>query len=535
MKLYPNWKASLLVFGVLIIIVVGNFFWQVQRINKSFEEHSLEHSRVLGAVVELNIRNAIISSTSMKIIISSFLRNSARFISYLDQMEPFSAQELAVFARESGLSGITIFRNTRQDPKITIKQNSVLNKKEQVSAPKEWISIAQCPEINKLNFLPERHLYIYTFPGSKGLPSSRDNCIVVGMSSEETEKIKNKMSVESLLDMLILMEGIEYVRFEKKSANTTLPSHKPILVNINGKPISETKITMGDKELTVGLEADFFSGRIQSLRKELYVFLSFLVLFGSFSSWWLYKIQQHRLEQTRIFERKMARQLEQASLGRAAATITHEMRNPLNAISMGLQRLQIETNSLDDEHTNLIISMREAVERSNSVLVNLQQYIHSFKLNKKNIAIANLIESITVLYQSQCKDNSIKFELELDKTILIEGDANYLSQAFENLIKNAVEAQLVDGFIKITLSKTETDCLVLLENRCKMLKPEESKMILAPYFTTKTYGTGLGLAISKKIIEAHSGHLETNFKIDIFSVYVSLPLIEEADEGEVSS
>ena len=333
------------------------------------------------------------------------------------------------------------------------------------------------------------------------------------------------MSVETLLDMLNQMEGIEYVRLKSPEQNlTNFPSQGTTLIHINGRPVSETRIAMGDKELIVGLEANYFSRRIKRLKKEMIVFVSFLVFSGALSSWWLYRIQRHSLQQTREFERKMARQLEQASLGRATAIITHEMRNPLNAISMGLQRLQFEADSLENEHRELVVSMRQAVERSNSILTNLQQYVRSFELDLKDINVAGLIESIAVLYRSQCLENRIEVDLQLNENFMVSGDENLLTQAFENLLKNAVEAQLNGGFIRIFLLKKNIEGIICFENQCDELKPETQKMMLEPYFTTKTYGSGLGLAISRKIIESHSGKLETSYCNQTFSIRLILPL-----------
>ena len=98
MKIYPGWKGNLVVFSSFIVLILGNFFWQVQKTNKRFREHSLEHSKVLGAVVELNIRNSLMSRAGMETIVGNYLKNSASFIAYLDQFEPFSEPELTAFA-----------------------------------------------------------------------------------------------------------------------------------------------------------------------------------------------------------------------------------------------------------------------------------------------------------------------------------------------------------------------------------------------------------------------------------------------------
>ena len=512
MKRFPSWQGILIVFGTLIVLLLANFYWQARRINNSFREHSLDHSTVLGAVVELNIRNSLMSHRAMESIIGNALENSARFIRYLNQLEPFTARELEAFANESGLAGITIF-----SPNGKV-----------VTGPEGWLPRPPEDQENGLIFMAGAHLYTYVVPPLKESPFSRGNDgIVVGMSSEQMDRIQETLSVEHLIKLLNQMRGIEYVRFETvqpQPAPETSMAHDARLVHINGRPVSQTRIAMGDKILIVGLEADYFSNRMATLKKELMVFISLLVLLGGISSVWLHRLQQQRLEQTRNFEREMARQLEQASLGRAASTITHEIRNPLNAISMGLQRLQMEAPALDEDHKELITSMREAVERSNGVITRLRQYIHPFEPGHEKISVERLMDSLGVLYHPQCARNGIRLDLRLKTTAMVSGDPHYLAQAFENLLKNAVEAQPHGGSITMTLLKKDENCIIQIENPCHPLTPEESRKVLEPYFTTKTYGTGLGLAISKKIIEAHSGSLKTHCEEGYFSVSVTLPL-----------
>ncbi len=523
MKRLPSWKGILIVFGTLIVLLLGNFYWQAHRINNSFREHSLTHSTVLGAVVELNIRNSLMSHGAMESIIGNALENSARFIRYLNQLEPFTAQELEAFANESGLAGITIFSPHGKT----------------VTGPPGWLSRPPGDKDKGLIFLAGAHLYIYVVPPLTTTPFSHGNDgIVVGMSSEQMDRIQETLSVAHLIKLLNQMKGIEYVRFEKVQTLQSQPdsdipmSHDTKLVHINGRPVSQTRIAMGDKILIVGLEANYFSNRMATLKKELLVFISLLVLLGGISSLWLHRLQQQRLEQTRTFEREMARQLEQASLGRAASTITHEIRNPLNAISMGLQRLQMEAPALDEDHKDLITSMRQAVERSNGVITRLQQYVHPFEPGHQEISVEQLMDSLAVLYRPQCTRNGINLDLQLKTTATVRADAHYLAQALENLLKNAVEAQPHGGAITMTLFKKDENCIIRIENPCHPLTPEESRKVLEPYFTTKTYGTGLGLAISKKIIEAHSGRLEAHCEKGLFSVSVVLPLLNTVIPGQ---
>jgi signal transduction histidine kinase len=141
-----------------------------------------------------------------------------------------------------------------------------------------------------------------------------------------------------------------------------------------GRRITETIIPLEDKDLVVTLPAGHFARRMRQMQAEFLA--SPLVLsFGGLSSWWLYRTEKQRLEDV-DFERRIARQHEEAALGRAAATIA-EIRNPLNATGMGLQRLQIEAASLLREIISTLSSAREAVA-GNTIVTGLQRYVGAF-------------------------------------------------------------------------------------------------------------------------------------------------------------
>ncbi|MEE4363928.1 MAG: ATP-binding protein, partial [Desulfotignum sp.] len=540
MNRYPNWKSSIVIFTTLILLLLGNFFWQTRRITRTFKEHSLAHSNILAAVVELNIKNSLMSLEGMETIISSYLKNSAQFIHYLNEFDAFSGPELTAFAGESGLAGIRILSTGSSA----------------VSGPTDWLPETWIDAVTGLHFLPDANLYIFRMIFVSDRFPSRESSIIVGMSAAETETIRRKMSVETLLDLLNRMDSIEYVRFiprltagsaplpgsrtrdvnaRSEKSGGPLPAgeqsvsfQETILIHENGRPISETRITMADRVLIVGLEANYFFSRIKTLKKEMVVFVTILILFGGVSSLWLYRVQRHQLHQARQFERKMARQKEQAALGRAAATITHEIRNPLNAISMGLQRLQMETGDLAPDHLALIGGMREAVSRTNAIISNLQQYVRPFTCECQPVAAADLISTLLAPYRQTCSSRNIAIDLNLDSTLMWNVDRHLLGQAFDNFIKNAVEAQPDGGFLRIQTARNGKYGTICFENHCDTMDRDTEKMIFEPYFTTKTYGSGLGLAISRKIIEAHSGSITTVSREKTFSIHVSLPVASDS-------
>jgi len=332
-----------------------------------------------------------------------------------------------------------------------------------------------------------------------------------------------------LMERLNRLPGIANVQLQgltgSDQAGETEPTTRLILTE--GRRVTETIIPLADTNLVVALPAVHFSKRIQQMKGEFLLFAACILFFGCLSTWWLYRIQQQRIQEAREFERRIARQHEEAALGRAAATITHEIRNPLNAIGMGLQRLEIEAGRLEPEHLDLVAGMREAVVRSNAIVSNLKRYVGGFLPTIEAVDVAALLAEVMQLYRSQCDAAAgIVVHREMAVGLLIEGDRKFLGQLFENLLKNAVEAQPDGGRIAVSAERREGFCCLVFENDGFSLDPHDNEGIFEPYFTTKANGTGLGLAISKKIVEAHEGRLvwQPDLQHHIFRLVIELPL-----------
>ena len=506
MNQLPTWKNNLIAFVLLTLLVVSYFFYEQQSIKESYQQHSRLHSKILAAVVELNIRNVFLTRDTIETILTGSLANSGRFVAYLNDIDPFSAGELAAFAREAGLAGIGIL-NLSQD--------------QLVSGPPDWLSAQQVSRSANegLQFLPDQQLYLYTLCNSA-------SCIFVGLDTGKIEKMLDDLSVERLLSLLSNLAGIAYVRVvTAESSHLTASESSTFSSTSSGGLVSETILNFKDKDIVVGLYADRFFERMTELRRRVIVFLTLLFTTGVLSSWWLYRVQRQRLEDARDFERRMARQREAAALGRTTVTITHEMRNPLNAIGIGLQRLELEAADLSPEHRGLVTGMREAVNRSNGIISRLRQYVHSFELVYQEIYLVDLLSSLINLYAAQCETQGVDVQLRGENNCIVQGDKNLLGQVFENLFKNAMEAQPDGGYIDINVTRGEQECLVLLSNGGPLPDSEIEALFPEPFFTTKAKGTGLGLSISKKIVGAHGGRLElqTDREEQIFRVMVTLP------------
>lgn len=518
LRLVPTWKGNLLIFGLLIFMVLAYFFWQARQAQETFLNHARLNSRLLAAAIERNARSAVMSQDVVEKIMQTFLGNSARFVDYLDAVEPFSAAELAAFSAEAGLAGIRI---VARDGTLT-------------EGPPGWLpeALVSCKSpVQSLQHLAREHLYVLSWKRIGDI-----GCIVVGIPAARIEKLQEQIGLPRLLASLSGLAGVHSVRLETNPWGKAdgLPGPDVQFIDGDSRPVAETRLAMDRHILVVGLDAAPFYQRIRLLWREFFIFSAILAGFGILFSWLLYRFQNAHVAQVRSLDGKLARQREDAALGRAAASITHEIRNPLNAINMGLQRLAMEAPDLTDEQQGLIGSMLAAVQRTDGIIGDLKRFASPPVPRMETVSLAHAVEDILTLYRHPCEQRGIVLRIEKTSDGLVAADAQMIDEVVENLVKNAVEAQPEGGEVEIVVGQDPSGAFLSIENPGRLPDPDHPERILEPYFTTKTRGTGLGLAITARIVRAHGGRIAVGVPApDRLRITVYLPETVPAPEGAV--
>ncbi len=500
-------KVNIIIIGTLIMVMLGYYYWQIRFAEKTFIRHTIEQTRLLAGVIRFNADRAVLSQKIVEKIIGTFLGNSARFVDYLDSVKPFTENELAEFAMEAGLSAIRI---VRQGGRFT-------------EGPKGWFNDQDVCNI-------KNHSLSYIKNGRYFLSIPRveeEGCIAVGFADSEIEKLNREISLPRLLSLLSNLPGIRYVRLEKSEILQNAPLQPPniSIFTKNDEQIAKASFTLGNGILTVGLEARHYFTRISQLKTEFVVFSFIIITLGIFFSWVLYRYQGAFLAQVRNFERKLAKEKEDAALGRAAATITHEIRNPLNAISMGLQRLEIEAEGLGNDEKALIATLLKAVKRTDEIITELRRYSMPVKPKLEKINPDSVFQHVLALYKEPFEAASIKVKYDSFYKQDMVGDLRLMEEMAENLIKNAIEAQPDGGYIHIAIYKKGKNIIISVENSGFKLEGKDAGKILEPYFTTKTRGSGLGMSIINRIVRAHGGNIEIMAsKPGIIKIIIYLPV-----------
>lgn len=221
--------------------------------------------------------------------------------------------------------------------------------------------------------------------------------------------------------------------------------------------------------------------------------------------------------------RELETQLHQAEkgavVGRLAAAIAHEIRNPLNYINLTLDHLRSSFSPADPNKKATFIQLTEQlkteVARINRHISDFLKYSRPSKLELQDVDIRNEAEDALRFIEVRAEDCGIETKIIQDEKLpTIKADRESLRSVLTNLVINAVEA--IDGeggSISIKLSNTDPNSVKveITDSGCGIAAGDISK-VFEPYFSTKETGTGLGLAIVKKAIDDHGGTISVASK-----------------------
>jgi signal transduction histidine kinase len=232
----------------------------------------------------------------------------------------------------------------------------------------------------------------------------------------------------------------------------------------------------------------------------------FLSLFGAIAAISLKKAALDERERSLLKDRQRSETL--ASLGKMAARLAHEIRNPLTFIRSATDYLDSDTLDPDKRKT-LTSGIAEEIERINQ---RVQELLSLGRIDPQNFTSVDLHEVISKsagMAEAKAREKGISIELRLNaKPAIVAGDADRLWQLFENLIINAIDAIVRGGKIVISSERRKEEIVVDIADNGPGIEEGIAAHIFDPFFSTKTKGSGLGLAIVYSIARAHGGSIE---------------------------
>ncbi|MEH7304933.1 ATP-binding protein [Neobacillus drentensis] len=195
-------------------------------------------------------------------------------------------------------------------------------------------------------------------------------------------------------------------------------------------------------------------------------------------------------------------------IGQLAASIAHEIRNPLATIRGFIQFLSADTTDLKFRKYSALIM--EELDRTNSIITNYLKVAKPEPFQIATVSINNVIHDCVQLMRPLAAYSNVIIDFENKEPLYVYGDEPHLKQAIMNVIKNGIESISIQGTIKIDLNADHFNNTVeiRIKDNGKGMTPEQLKQIGLPFYTTKTKGTGLGSMVTNKIIRELNGSIE---------------------------
>lgn len=233
-------------------------------------------------------------------------------------------------------------------------------------------------------------------------------------------------------------------------------------------------------------------------------------------------VLRDRSEQ-QAFEAQTEILAQRAILGEVTAILAHEVRNPINNISTGVQ---LVASRLGEDHPQYksLEQLRKECDRLNQLLSDVLFFARPLQLKMEALDLAPMIERVLQRWRPRFHQMKIHchthFEPDIPK---ISADPRTLEQVILNLITNALESMSDGGTISVNLRETKTKQGKMVELQIadtgRGIPEDVIERIFDPFFTTKKTGTGLGLAISRRILAAHKGTLSVESFTDAGTVF----------------
>ncbi len=209
----------------------------------------------------------------------------------------------------------------------------------------------------------------------------------------------------------------------------------------------------------------------------------------------------------RDMEQQLERSRRMVALGKMAAGIAHEIRNPLGTLR-GFAHYFGSQPGVTEESKAYANLMMSEVDRLNRNVSGLLQFARPREPQMMPVNLDELLAKTAVLMESDFANHTLNFTWQGNTGITIDADPDLLLQVLMNLLKNSIHATPPGGRVALTCSEDERYVRIkITDTGCGMREHEREKMF-DPFFTTGKTGTGLGLAVSHQIIEQHRGVFE---------------------------
>ncbi len=233
------------------------------------------------------------------------------------------------------------------------------------------------------------------------------------------------------------------------------------------------------------------------------------------------------LTEKKALEEKLRRQEKLTAMGELASGVAHEIRNPLNAISIIAQRFVHEFHPAEnkEEYLDLAGSVVSATRQVSSIIERFLKFARPPALNLQKSSLNAVVAKVVTLEESQAKEKGVNLIFKSHEKLDVRIDSSQMEEVLLNLLQNSLHATSSEGKINVEIYKENNDAVVEISDTGIGIPPDNLSRIFDLYFTTKDDGTGMGLSVSHRIVTEHGGRFTVSSEVGKGSTFkIILPM-----------
>jgi signal transduction histidine kinase len=558
--------------GLLLLILASLYvFFEAQRLKQEFLRQTENKGAALAKAMEASVRNAIVGNALLEDLIEQRLLDNARLIDHLllsRRVDQALLKEVSVMNR---LQKIDLLDREGQPwelsalPAMIAKKKEgeeLLQRRQQMISymwGKRWRLPREKPE-NRAAELPPKITRSEFWKGSAiGVAvgaRSFPGIIAIHANADYILNFEKEIGVQRQIQELGRESETEFVAFLDSNLNVvahTDPGRigqqekEPLVLRAKGdrqllsqivessggkrylevvKPVAFDESNLGF--LKIGLSLGSMEVAWHNSLRAIVVLGIAIVATGILGMAAIFHNQHLHLQEVKALEIEVLHRERLSALGNMAATVAHEIRNPLNAISMGLQRLKVEFQPTEDQedYSRLTELMLGEVHRLNSIVEQFLSLARPLEIKPEALQVPDVLNEVAALVEGEAQQSKVRIRVVAPLTLPpLKADREYLRQTLLNLILNGLQAMPEGGTLTLAANKSNGNILISVTDTGTGIAPENRTRIFEPYFTTKPKGSGLGLAIARRIVEAHGGTITVTNEAGSGSRFlISLPI-----------
>jgi signal transduction histidine kinase len=562
---------------LLVALIMGLGVFVILNEARSLQQVLRDQGLALAEALETSARNALLANQRLEEAIAQRLLDNARLLDRLLQHEPLSNHLLAELTARQQLNRVEVLDDQGQvmaTSAITMPppmhEHMARHGMEMRGVPPMmrhfYAPLLQGQAQQVLEGFGEQRFWLGHQYGVAIRRQAGTGIIAITADAGEILKLRQEMGIERLLDDLATNPILAYVLLynpaltvvaQTPSAPQATEDADPFLlqaliasgpslravVAADGSPVLEVVKSFRLGETSLGLlRVGLQTMHITELWRRSVAFLVVaglgLLVVGGIGLQAVFRAQARHQQRLHVLERRLVRQERLAALGDLAAGVAHEVRNPLNAIGMGIQRLAWEFSPVEgqEEYQSLCQIVRGEVARLNTIVQDFLTLAKAPRLHCESTTIGGLLQEVAALLEPEAKARSLALSVQAAESLpALFLDRQQMKQALINLVLNAIQVTSPGGTVQVTSAPEGNGVRITIVDSGSGIAPDMLERIFDPYFTTKPDGTGLGLPIALRIIQAHGGTLDIRSEVGQgTTVQVHLPSIPHiTDQGAV--